>query len=233
RVDDAGGNGVDVDLVRGQRQGHRLGHADDTRLARTVRQHQRLAAASRLRRHVDDLPAPPLLDHHPRRSLAAPEHALAVDVEKDVPVLRGRLEKRDDPGHTRVVDQDVGPAQLSDRRSDRGLDLLLVAHVHGRGHRLAAFSSDIVGDLLRAGLGQVGDHHAGAFPRVADGDRLAHPAGRAGHDGNFAFELHWSPPLALRPAAMVAGHSYTGTLYFSTVRMFTVTPRPGRWGKAT
>jgi hypothetical protein len=32
RVDDARGDGVDVDLVLGQRQRHRLRHVDDARL---------------------------------------------------------------------------------------------------------------------------------------------------------------------------------------------------------
>src|SRR5918995_4969996 len=113
-IDDPRRDAVDVDLVWRQRQRHRLGHADHARLARTVGEHQRLATSSGLGGEVDDLATAPLLDHLPRRRLRAPEHALAVDVEHEVPILIRRLQEGNDLAHPSIVDEDIEPTEALD-----------------------------------------------------------------------------------------------------------------------
>jgi hypothetical protein len=125
------------------------------------------ATSARLGCHVDNLPAPALLDHYLRGSLAAPEQPLAVNVEYKIPVLLGRFEKWDDLADARIVHQDIQAAKPIDRRIYHCLDLLLVTHVYCYRHRFAVAACDLIDNLLSVCLLEVTDHHRSAFLSIA------------------------------------------------------------------
>jgi drug/metabolite transporter (DMT)-like permease len=190
RVDDPRRDAIDIDLVRGQSQCHRLRHADHAGLARAVGEHQRLPAATGLGSEVNDLAAAPLLDHLPRRRLRAPEHALAVDVEHEVPILVRGLQEGNDLADPCIVDEDIESAEALDSRIDHCLSLGLIPHVCLDRDGLTTRGRDLLGDAPRRVQIEIGDNYTGAFSGVRLADGLAHARPAAGDSRNLAFESH-------------------------------------------
>jgi hypothetical protein len=90
----------------------------------------------------------------------------------------------------RIVDQDVDPAEPFHGGGDQPFDLRLVAHVDGLAeHRIGAVSFCDFGRQLVA-IGDVGDHHPGAFRRQRQRIMPADALGPAGHDGHAALQSH-------------------------------------------
>ena len=72
------------------------------------------------------------------RRAADVECALEIDVDDGAEAVRRKLFRRAEEISGRAVDDDVDVAEALDRRGDRLLDLLEVAHVRRDGEGLAA-----------------------------------------------------------------------------------------------
>src|ERR1700746_648702 len=111
-------NCIDLDVVNSPFAGQVLGEADDSALAGVIpnrREFWRRAAESCDRRNIDDLPAA-LSDHGPARCLRTKKSSSQIGLDYLVPVLQGHLLRRGAPGNSRVIDQDVDPAELGEGR---------------------------------------------------------------------------------------------------------------------
>ena len=190
RVGQAGGDGVDADAMGGQRQGHRAGHAEHARLAGRV-VHAARVAADRGGRDVDDRAGLARRHHRARRRLGAEEAALEVHGEHVIPLRLGQLEERGAREDARVVDEDVGRAQLRGRRRQDGRDVLAPRDVARDDHRLAAVAPDLGGHALRGrAVIQEVDADVGAVASQRDGDGPADALLRARDERHSAAESH-------------------------------------------
>ena len=102
-------------------------------------------------------------------------------------MLARELEERPVRADAGVRDDDVEPAEALDRRLDRGVDLLRVAHVAGE--PVAALEAEVV-----AAPGGEADRRARVVEHPRD--RGADPAARAGDERCSAFEAHFTPLIA-------------------------------------
>src|SRR5688572_1619261 len=122
--------------------------------------------------------------------LRGQQQAEHVDVEVPVEVFFGDVLQRREPVDTRVVDQDVEPAELLDRRVDNGLRIGLLGDVAANGDRLAAGGGDAGDNGLGALLaGGIVDDDGRAFGGEGRGDGGADALGCAGDEGDFSGEL--------------------------------------------
>src|SRR5690606_24491946 len=135
----------------------------------------RLPTPACLRREIDNLASPPLLDHPPSRCLAAPEQSLAIDIEDEVPILFGRLEEGNDFPDAGVVDEDVHAPERLYRRVHHLLHLGLVADVNRHRDSLPAGSMDLIGHRLRAFEFEIGNDDFSSLLGVAEADSAANP----------------------------------------------------------
>src|SRR5262249_34266248 len=106
------------------------------------------------------------------------------------------LERRVDCG---VVDQDIDLAEAIERRGHERLHLLLVAHVEG--HAGGGIAAGLGRKLVRerAAIGDIGNHHLGAFGRQRLGVVTADAPRATGDDGATAREpRHVYLPVCLR-----------------------------------
>jgi hypothetical protein len=112
--------------------------------------------------------------------------------------LLGHLLDRREFVDARIVDEDVEPAELPDRRLDQGLRLGGPGYVALHGDRLAAGRRDGRDDGVRSRLARrVIDHDLRAVPCQRLGDRRTDPFGGARHHGDLAIELcHVCYPFA-------------------------------------
>ena len=206
-VDDAGRDGVDVDMVLDEVEARALGEADDRRLRRAVDGDERLAATSGLGGQVDDLAAAALLDHLLGAGLQHEQKALDID-GIDAPVaLAGDLDNRREVEDAGVVDQDVEAAEMRYGGGDRRVDRSLFGDVELDPEGVRPEGG---GDGLGARFVQVGDDDLRAFLHVALRDGLADAARGAGDDCNFVPDLHDSLLGPLWTASVHATASAAG-----------------------
>ena len=196
-VDDAGGDGIDVDAVGDQIQPRRLGQADDRRLAGTIDRDQRFAASSGLAGHVDDLAPDTMGDHVARYGLHREERAFDVHIEDARVVLGGDLDYGRGREQRGIVYQDVdGRKAVLFGKTDRIVDAVQVGDIHANRQRVVAAQGQ--SRFRRAPLVDVGDDHPRAFGQVGRGEGPPDSAGGAGYQGCLARQTHQS---ILRPCA--------------------------------
>src|SRR5262245_1719460 len=110
-----------------------------------------------------------------------------------VPLRRLELDERNEVAASRVVEEDVEPAEPLDRGADHALDVFLEGDVDAQELRLRATLADAGGDVL-AGRSEVGDQHRRTFgceplrgraadPRCRPGDQR-HPPSEPRHADN-------------------------------------------------
>ena len=114
------------------------------------------------------------VDHFAGGTLGAQEHAPQIDVQRLVPLVGRHLQQRTWLGDSRIVDQDVDPAEPGHGGVEQGSDLVFVAHVAcvdqrlgaGRSHRLSgAFGTGEVAVWADYHVGaSLGQRHANACP---------------------------------------------------------------------
>lgn len=136
--------------------------------------------------------ATPTLDHLRRRRLAQDPRAYEIDVEDAhklaEPRIGGLLHVGAAAG---IIDQDVDRAELLLRLFKQAPRILGIGEIGLEDHGPAAVLLNLPGSLLCAlAVAVVMDDHIGSFARESDGDRLADPAVRAGHQGDFSREFH-------------------------------------------
>src|SRR5690606_36263052 len=184
RGDGAGSHVVNRDAVRGQLEGHRLGHHHDRALRGVVVDEVAGWPEGVDRGDVDDAPAAPLLDHLPGCSLRVQVDAHDVDVEHladhgRVGIEEGR--RWEDAG---VADQNVQPAEGVYGLLDAALHIFDFADIRLSRHNLPAkafcvfrrllgsFQVDVRNKNVRTGFRQPPDDAR------ADAERAASYQGR-------------------------------------------------------
>src|SRR6266851_4854046 len=147
--------------------------------------------ADRGGRDVDDRARLARRDHRARHRLGAEEAALEVHAEHVIPLRLGQLEELGAREDARVVDEDVGGAQLRGRRREDGGDVLAPRDVARDDHRLAAKAPDLGGHALRRlAVVQEVDTDVGAVASQRDGDGPTDALLRARDERNPAAESH-------------------------------------------
>ena len=187
----------------GQLQGEGLGEADDGELGRAVGGEAGCAPFAGHGREGDDAPAFTLRDHGPGDGAAAEERAAHVDPlhvipDGDVEVDDGPAVGAGDMGG--AVDEDVEPAELSDRLAHQAVHLRGVSDVGQDAGGAPAEGLDARDDAGQAGpvgrqagvgaLDEVGDGDVGAEFCQTHGDGAADAvlAGGAGDEGCMSVE---------------------------------------------
>ena len=105
-----------------------------------------------------------------------------------VPVLLGHVKKAQAAGDPGVIDQNVNLAEGVHGFGDHGLDIGQPAHIGLDEQAATVVGADLGGGLLAAGLVNLGPHHMGALPGVAQRDRLPHPGPDPGDKRDFVLE---------------------------------------------
>ncbi len=203
RVDVAGADGVDADVLRGVVEGRRLGEADHAVLRGGVRGAALDADDPCARGRVDDRAAA-LLEDQRNLVLHAQEDAAEVDVDDPVPLLlvvlrgRSRLPRLD----ARVVEGEVQPPESLNGLGQGRLHVLGPRHVAPDGERPPALLLDQAGRLLVALLGHVGGHHAGPLAGERQRRRAADAARGPGHERDLSRET----PVPVRRHCLAPFH---------------------------
>ena len=196
RLDEAGPDGVDPDVVPGQLLGQTLGGHPHPRLAHAVG-----AARRRHLRHdraeVDQAAAPPV-GHHPARDGAVGvQHAVEVHVDHRAEAVGRDVEHRVGLGGRGIRScarypggghQHVHRAEGLHARRDHRLVRRLVGGVGPQRERLAAGGLHLPRGLGRRALVEVGGAHLRAFRREAERARAADAAAGAGDQGDLVVE---------------------------------------------
>src|SRR5262249_4279490 len=165
------------------------------------------------RRHHEDV-AVALLQHRRKHVVGAGEGPARVHAHDEVEALHRRLEHRAPVERAGVVDEEVDPAHLVERRLDAALDLGVVAHIHLHGERSST-------ELLHLGRGVVdgagearvgldglgGSDDVTALAGEGERDVLADAAGGAGDEGHAIGEFH-----AAKPTRDETSRSFRGVL---------------------
>ena len=187
-VDGTRRDGVDPDVLAAEFGGQLLGQAVDADLGQPV---EVRVQPRRGRRLVDDRAAAALGHlavhragaHQRAVEVHAHELLVVVPVDGDEEVELHAAEDR------RVVDQVVDATELGECLGRHLLGGVGIRHVDPHGERVAAFTLDAVGDLLRAFGVDVGDDDGGTLTGERLGVRLADAAARAGDDRHLLLEL--------------------------------------------
>src|SRR6056297_3015934 len=212
RVDDAGGEAVDGDVVLGELACAHLRHGGDAELADAVGDDVRIQAGfADDRAGVDDLSGQlalaALADHLLGGLLHADHDAPGVDAHHEVPVLLRGLEEVLRLVHARVVEHHVEAAPAVHGGGDHGGGLLAAADVDGRAERLAAERvGGRLGGFAGAGFVHVGEDDLGALldQRVADG--APHALRGSGDDDDLSFgSTHGGSPFLARTYEWTCG----------------------------
>jgi Histidine kinase-, DNA gyrase B-, and HSP90-like ATPase/His Kinase A (phospho-acceptor) domain len=188
----AGADGVGADAVPRAAARGRDGEGGDASLSRGVVGLADGAEQECLRRGVHDprvdLVARPVPLLPPVRGGEPRGHEVPAQVDPDdqVPLLGGHREDHPVAQHPGVVDQDVQPSVLLERRRHQQLAGRPLRHVPGRHHRLAAVRGDLVGHRLHGVPRQVVEHQPRPGPGQRQRLRPAESVPRPGHDGHPA-----------------------------------------------
>ena len=199
-------DGVDANSEGGRLDRDSPGELDDPTLGGAVHRatppHQ-----ARHRSGVEDDAAVTLLLEAQHRVLASEEHPAEVDRDQAVEVfervvLESHAESRRRDAD--VVEQDVEPTVLVDRRRDHRLDLLLIRYVGPDGDGGATRRFNLAHSLFGVVEVDVGHDHPGAFLGEPQCRHPANPGAGAGDDGALAVQyaghrLTRSPRRAARP----------------------------------
>ena len=169
-----------------------LGQVDRSGLADTIRRIAPRRHDAVLRAQIDQ--ASPhfvlrlLREHLSNRALAPVEHAGQVDRHDPLPLLGARIGEGRAGIRGRIVDQDIEPAEASDRVRDQGVDILPASDVGLLEDRSAPRRIDDVrrriAALDRAAV-DIRNDDARTFGREAHCDRAPDPGARSGDDGRF------------------------------------------------
>jgi len=190
RLDVAGADGVDADVLRGVIEGRRLGEAKHAVLRGGVRGAALDADDSCARGGVHDRPAA-LLEDQRDLVLHAQEYAAEVDVDDPVPLLlvvvcgwsrRPRLDAR-------VVEGEVQPPEGFGGLGEGRLHVLGPRHVAADGERPPALFLNHADRFLVALFRHIGSHHAGPLSRERQRRRAADAARGPGHERNLSREV--------------------------------------------
>ena len=181
RVDD-----VDVDAVRAQLVGERLGHVHERQIA-----HAAVGARVAGRHPADVYDTPPaLFAHDGRHRLGAAHvtHHLGVQVGEQVlvaGVVQAAAYQAARIGG--IVHEDVDPAELGHRGVHQPLHRLVAGGVGGNGYDAPArLGRKLCGSLLEQALSPGADDHADALACELAGYRLSDAHAAARHYGDFA-----------------------------------------------
>ena len=197
RVDRAGADRVDADVLLGVVERHRPGEGIDRALARGVGGHARLRGEGLDGGDVDDRAAAPLF--HVRNGEARGQvHPLHVRVEDLVP---GRLIRLDDravalnPG---AIDENVDPAVCRDCLVDQLLHVGGASHVRRHAGDRQPFAGHLLDRRVDMLLASAADQHGRAALGEEPGARLAHAERTARYDRDLASKFratHRLPPI--------------------------------------
>src|SRR5215813_5281023 len=200
----AGGDRVDGDPEITELAGHRARHREDRAFRGDVVQVMRAAHEDGGGRDVDN-PSASLLPHLRNDRLAGQPDTSYVDGHQLVPLRLTELPEGlhlDSREDGRVVDQNVDPAELAQRRGDHFLTARFVGHVGSYEDGLATGRQALLGDRFALGLGELGHDDARALldqpMSICAADSLA----GAGDDCDPILELHrrcsWRAPSSAR-----------------------------------
>ena len=137
---------------------------------------------------VDDRPFVARVEQMRRRGLAEHERSRDVEVERPLEESGARVEKRTRHRATRVVDDDVEPAQLLHGARDDVDDRVVVVDVGRQHDRLPAEPTNIGRDLVELFLRAGREHDVGTRVRERAGDLGADSTAGAGDDRDLAVE---------------------------------------------
>src|SRR5258708_2081473 len=189
RLDQAGRDGVDADVVLAPFDGEAAGELHVCRFRDAVGAEHR-AAAQAADAGDDDDSAVLALRHIRDDHIAEPEIAPDIAVHDAVEGVVGYFGKRPEIGVDRgVADEDVDRAEGLPRLVDEPLQRRLVADMGGDANRLAARPLD-AGDDFLAGLGLAPGHHdVGAAQRPLFGNGAPDPSRTTGGDPRLPGEI--------------------------------------------
>ena len=180
----AGAERRDGDPAAGGLGAQGAGEADDGPLRGRVGRHPRGGHEPGEGGGVEDVAAVGLGEHLVVGGARAVDDTPDVDAERVLPVRIGGLLERTGEEHPGVVDHDVEPPVLGDRRADELTDRFGVADVHGRRARAA----ERRGRFLRGRAVDVGDHDVAAALDELTGDLEADARPSAGDDADPGLE---------------------------------------------
>ena len=127
-----------------------------------------------------------LVQHSPDEGLRDAERAFQVHVEDVVPVLLLHERKERVLDDARVVDEDVGAAELGAHAVGENLDLLELSDVGGDRDGFSPEAADLPGGLLGARqIAPARQDHPGAGCGELERDGPADSAGASRHDGRL------------------------------------------------
>ena len=140
------------------------------------------------RPHIDQR-ARALLVHMLDACLRREKRSVDVDGHDLLPVGVGKVLDRIHDLDAGIGNEDVDCTERFHSLLDAGVDLLLIADVHGNGDGVVLAAQFLSGGL-RGVYVKVGDGYASAGLNVAPGDRVTDAACRTRHQGDLAVELH-------------------------------------------
>ena len=190
-LENPGHDAVDINVLPGVGHRQRAGELEHGALGASIGEHAFAAAQAPTGGDIDNLAAL-LLDHLRQYRPAAVELAGQVGIHAVVPIRIGQFVQR--LAHilgvaAGVVDQDIDPAQLPQRRLRHRIDLIGAGDVGLRDHALAAGGADLGGGLLQLGKGARGHYDVGSGLGEPNRHRPAQAAPRAGYYRDFALKL--------------------------------------------
>ena len=155
------------------------GHGDHGPLRRAVGEAPRYPDLASNRCDVDNHPTARLLAQHlVHGGATAVEDPGDVHVQQSVPIGALRFLDRADQPQSRVVDEDVQPAEALHGRRHTGLDARQVGHVNRvKPARLA----ELIRNALPAGRIDIRHDHPRALLRIRSADRRADATATASH----------------------------------------------------
>ena len=130
-----------------------------------------------------------MLDHLGDLMLGAEKRAGEIDGDGIVPAGFGNAGRGTAfAERAGIVERDIQPAEGLDGQRDKGLGIVLGAHVAGECHRAAAVGLDLGDEAREFGFAPCADDHLGAFGCEQLGGGPADAGACAGDDGDLVLK---------------------------------------------
>ena len=179
---------VDTDAVRRPFEGQRPGHHVHAALGDVVRRDVLDRDIAGDRRVAGDRTAA-AGDHHLGGGLGEEEVGLQIDVEDEVEISLGVVDRRGCGVDAGVVDQDVDAPKACGNLADDPVDLGLLRCVAGHDQAFASGGANGRCGFVELGDGSAGHGDIGAVLGKADGDGSTEPTPSAGDQCLLAGEI--------------------------------------------
>src|SRR5579862_1338088 len=172
-------NSVNGDVAVGNLSRQALGQADHSRFSRRIVGLPRIADEAGNRADVDDA-TPALTEHRTQRGPGAEEGTLEVGVQNGIPIFFGHPQRQAIASDASVIDQNVQPAELLERKVGKRLRPFDGTDVGGEGSALDIPSEGFGGSGIAVVIQNDFRAHSSKLPRRRGAKRTGCP----GDDGD-------------------------------------------------